>query len=185
MEFAVSGKIGATHFGVTAVRHGKCRRKTLHRRAFGAQDLLLENAEHLVRQWVLGDFVEMIKRCLCRPANIKRGQATASRLVHCLLEQLPIAHLLKLDVFERRTRNDQPVRLCEQFGREFAVELQDVFHGRCLERLPRQAHKGEAYRAPRLGKGAGNVEFRHKFLRHQVEQQHVPHPLSLFRLSWA
>ena len=170
LEFAVSGKIVAAHLRVAAVGHGKCGRKPFHRRAFGQQDFLLENAEHLARQGVLGNFIKMIERSLRRPANIQHGQAAASRLVHHLLEQLPIAYLLKRNIFERRTCDNQPVGLGEHLGREFAVELQDVFHRRGLERLPRQAHEGEVHRLPGLGEGAGDVEFRHKFLRHEVEQ---------------
>ena len=74
-------------------------------------NLLAEDAELLCRQLVLRHSVMIVESGLCRPTDVERALYVGVSPSEYLRKFLPVAHVLKLKMFYRRTRHDESVEL--------------------------------------------------------------------------
>ena len=85
----------------------------------------------------------MVKSGLGGPADVEsRGDVRAGP-VEYLLDFVPIVHLLEVQMFHRRSRDDHSVELLVAHVLKVTVERFHVFDGRILRRMAFQFH--EAY----------------------------------------
>ena len=104
-------QIGPARLRVARVRGEKDVVKTAQKMLVGKQDLVLKDAEHLPRQRVFRN-AEMVEQAGLRaPADVQGGGDVLLCPVHDLAQFPPVGDLLKLQLFHRRTGDDEAVEL--------------------------------------------------------------------------
>ena len=106
---------------------------------------MLEDAEHLLFQRILRHTVVVIQPRLSSPADIQcRGH-----IVSCPLEYLghlfPIAHLLKVEMLYRCTRDDESIILMLAHLLKVGIEGLHMLYRRILRRMALHLHEAQLY----------------------------------------
>ena len=145
VEFSVNAYILRAHFGMSAVRHVERVVETAEQRQGRVHNLLAEDAELLCRQLVLRHSVVIVESGLCRPADVECTLYVGVSPSEYLRKFLPVAHVLKLKMFYRRTRHDESVELLVLQFVEIGVEAPHVLRRSVFRRVCSQLHERQLY----------------------------------------
>src|SRR5436305_1544317 len=96
---------------------------------------MAEDAEHLLRQRMLGNTVEMMEGGLCTPADVESRMHMALRPVKDRAQLVPVGHVLEIEKLDRRTGHDEAVELLVLHPLPVAIEGDHVIGGGVLRRM--------------------------------------------------
>ena len=131
--------------------------------------MMLEDAEHLFLQRILGHPIEMIQPGLCRPADVKGRSDVRTRPIEYILYLAPVVHVFEIEMLHRCAGDNHPVELLVAHQVEVTVKRLHMLDGRVLRGMALQFHKAHLYLEGRVREQPYQVGLGSNLYRHQVE----------------
>ena len=138
------------------------------------EHVVLEDAEALARQVVLGNAVEVVERGLGGPADVERGEDVARRgVVHDLQQLRPVVHVLEGEVLHGGAGHDHAVEMPVLDFVEGLVEAVQVVQRRVLGHVLGRAQERDVDLDGGVAEHAEQLGLRGDFRRHEVHDDDV------------
>ena len=103
--------------------------KATEQLAVGFQHVLRKDAEHLLRQVILGNVEVIIQSGKRRPADVQGGKNVGLCPLHNVADLVPIVHILEFQMLHRRTGDDAAVIILIPDLRKSSVECGEMVLG--------------------------------------------------------
>ena len=134
--------------------------------------MLRENAEHLLRQVILGHIKMIIQPRKSRPADVQRGKDVGLCPLHDRADLLPVVHIFKCQMLYRSTcDNAAIVILILNFGKS-PIKCGKMILRRVLADMTGYMQKFNIHLQRRVAEQPQELTFRFNFFRHQIQHQH-------------
>ena len=168
-EFGNGQDILATQLRVTAVRHIEHIIESTEDGQRGHERMLWEDTEHLLRQWVFGYPIMIIKSRLGSPANIECAGDMGACPTEDAAYLLPVSDLLIIEMLHRSTRDDHSVELLIGHLLKVPIECPHVLHGGVLAGMSLDLHEVDVQLEWGVGEETDEVCLGGNLQRHQIE----------------
>lgn len=171
LETGGGQNIAAAHLGIAGVGGIKAVVKAPEERGGGLEHLVVEHAEELLGQLVLGNAVMEVKPRLGAPADVQSGVDMVLGPLHDLQQLIPVVHLVKVQILHRGAGDDHPVEVPVLYRLEGGVEGLQMILVRVLGLVagrPQQLHLNLKRRVGQLSEQLGLGD---DLGGHQIENQ--------------
>ena len=173
LEVGVRLDVGSVHLGVTRVRRSERVVEPAHQRRRRLHHFVVEHAEQLVLQLVLGDAVMVVDAGLRAPADVEGGVHVRGGPVHDARELVPIIHVLKVEQLNRRSGDDHAVEALVLDLVEGGVERVEVLLGHVLRLVAGRLQQAHLDLQRGVRQFAHDLRLGDDLRGHEVEQQHL------------
>lgn len=169
LQLRVLGERRGIDGGVARVRHVVDLVEAVGEEVVLVAQPLLEDAEELRAEGLLGDAVEVPQRAERSPAQEHRGEHVGLRPVHDTAELVPVVDVLELHLLHRGARDDEPVVVVVLEHIKSVVELHEMVRRDVRRLVGAHAHEIAAHLQRRLRDEAQNLRLGLDLGRHKVQ----------------